>query len=152
MKKIIILIGVFAAIFLMVSTATAVPQVQSRPVIEKVNNAERLKVIFENIEKQKDILDSKKFVVQTGLIRLFFWYIKVGFLAIITILGSFIFGFLNKILHPIDTIMEFIKNALIEGLIKSLINLLFNGAIRAIFGKYAEFLIGIITGEFNPFS
>ena len=71
-KKILIMLGAVAVVLLMVSSATAVPQTNSKPVMEKVEKIEKINDLFSNnkelreksnINKIKDMLNN---LMKTG--------------------------------------------------------------------------------------
>jgi len=140
MKKTLILFGVFAAIFLMVSTATAVPQVQSRPVIEKVNKAERLKVIFEKITINK--FDSK-YETQA-------WSFPIVKL-LLAVLAIVIRTILYVIFHPIEMLIEWIKSGIISKIVDWIFNLIVNIIIRGIMNFIFNTIFGTIKDIINGF-
>ncbi|RLF41435.1 MAG: hypothetical protein DRN12_03260 [Thermoplasmata archaeon] len=114
MKKIMLTIGALAVSLLMISTATAVPNTQSTPVMNAVNN----------LEKTEKILYSKIGDIQpTGfidfLIQLIILLIKLV-MTIVTIIQS-VLGIVNLIKNIIAAIQSLVN------LIQQLIDLISGG-------------------------
>ncbi len=105
MKKIILTIGAFVVALLMISTATAVPTTQSKPLMNAVNKLEKT---------EKMIHGNMADIQPTGfidfLIQLIILLIKL-IMAIVTIIQS-VLGIINLfkvIISTIQTLIELIQ-------------------------------------------
>ena len=128
MKKFIVVIGAISIIFLMVSNATAVPQLHSEPVIKNLSD---------NIQ-QLSLLDEKlKFYIEK------LSYIDPNILpeGIFDFILAIIRAIINKIIDFINSLTEFIQDVM--QLVSALID-----AVKALINVIIEF-IELITGLFN---
>ena len=91
-RKILLIICVFFTSFLMISTVTAVPKVNSNPLLVKINEIEDYKNILD-VEVKKMILD----VENGGLIDILIQLIKfiINFVEQLISLITQIFGLVN---------------------------------------------------------
>lgn len=115
MKKLLIIFGAIFVIFLLVSNATAIPQINSEPIMKKVSDTKKqIKQLEEKLKVYTGKIDNINFnIYPTGI-----------FDFLIAIL-NFLIDLINSI---IDFILEFMElGALILALIntlKSLINVI----------------------------
>ncbi len=121
MKKFFIIFGAISVIFLMVSNATAVPQIHSEPIMKNINNYEQQVTLLE--EKLEFYIEKLSYInpnIQpTGI----FDFIIAIIEAIINILIDFInsltefiqdvmrllSALVNAVKHLIDVIIQFIE-------------------------------------------
>lgn len=129
MKKFLIIVGAVFIVFLMVSNATAVQQINSEPIVKNVIEIEQqITLLEEKLEFYIEKLDLIKSNVQPqGLIDII--------LAIIQAIVDFIKSLIYKLIDFIDQI---------KGLLTELIN-----AIKALINKIIEF-IEWLQDLFNP--
>ena len=99
MKKLFIIFGVISVIFLMVSNVTAVPQINSKPIMKNINNYEQqVTLLKEKLEVYIEKLNYITFNVQpTGIFSLIF---------------AIILAIINLIIDYINSLTEFIKDIL----------------------------------------
>jgi phage-related protein len=117
MKKSIIVLGAIAIVSLMISTATAVPQVHSEPVMNIVNDVEQKKTFFyEKIEgfSEKIALDvGHKGIIDTiiAIIQFIINLIMeiIQFIADLMQLGNLILALIDAITALISIITQFIE-------------------------------------------
>ena len=120
MKKSLIVLGAIAVVLLMVSTATAVPQVHSTPLMKTVSEIEQKRAILEGkfgvcTEKLEDI----SFNVQLGgiidiIIAIILLLIRlvnsiIQFILNVMQIGNLILALINAIITLIDVITQFIE-------------------------------------------
>jgi len=120
MKKSLIIFGAIAVVLLMVSTATAVPQVNSTPLMKVVSKIEQKRPDLERnvlvcIEKLEDI----SFNVQPGgildtIIAMILFLIQllnliIQFVLNIMQIGNLILALIDTIMNLIDVIVQFIE-------------------------------------------
>lgn len=112
MKKSIIILGSIAVVLLMISTVTAIPQVQSEPLMKNVKSAEKFQTVSENI---KNVFSNLKQIKDRDLTLLD---------KIIAVVASFLFGYIlgwmlrltgPGIIGPIVTWIVYIGDALHYG-------------------------------------
>jgi len=123
MNRSLIILGAIFCVFLMVSSATAIPQKQSDCVMNKINILEDMKLLIENKILDISVILSSSFIdfYSTGfienlinfLIRLIEFILNiVNFIGTIINLGenllSFI-NFINQIIYIIETIINIIN-------------------------------------------
>jgi hypothetical protein len=121
MKKLFILFGPISLIFLMVSNASAVPQIHSEPIMKNINNYEQQVTLLEEklefyIEKLGDINLN---IQPTGLFDFIIAIIQAIINILIDIINSIaefiqdVMGLLsalvNAVKHLIDVIIQFIE-------------------------------------------
>ena len=90
MKKTIILIGIISIMTLMISTATAVPTINSKTISEKTNNLDKIKMKFEellNIVKEDPNILLTPFGIALGLILIIIGIIVFGFGFFLDLVG-----------------------------------------------------------------
>ncbi len=120
MKKSLIVLGAIAVVLLMVSTATAVPQVHSTPLMKTVSEIEQKRAFLEGefgvcTEKLEDI----SFNVQLGgiidtIIAIILFLINllnsiIQFILDIMQIGNLILALIDAIMTLIDLIIQFIE-------------------------------------------
>ncbi|UCH72410.1 MAG: hypothetical protein JSW62_02365 [Thermoplasmatales archaeon] len=105
MKKSIVVLGAVAAALLMISTATAVPQTQSEPVINVINDIEEKRIILE---------DNLPDIKSNGII-----------IDILTVIVDIITEIITRIINFIKgLIIEFIENLPIVTILRTLLQFL----------------------------
>lgn len=117
MKKSMIVLGAIAIVSLMISTATAVPQVHSEPVMKIVNDAEQKKTFFEEkIEgfSDKIALDIEPEGIIDTIIAIIQFIIElimeiIQFIADLMQLGNLILALIAAIEALISMITQFIE-------------------------------------------
>jgi len=125
MKKSVIVLTTIAVALLMISTATAVPQVHSEPAMKIVNDVEQNKTFFE--EKIGDFLEKIGLDMGPG-----------GIIDTIIAIIEFIIGLIMGLIQFIADLMQ------IGNLILALIDAI--NALISIITQFIEFIMGI----FNP--
>ena len=120
MKKSLIVLGAIAVVLLMVSTATAVPQVHSTPMMEIVNEVEQKRAILEGefgvcTEKLEDISFNvqPRGIIDT-IIAIILFLIQIlnsiiQFIMNIMQIGNIILALIDAIMALIDVITQFIE-------------------------------------------
>jgi len=134
MKKLFIIFGAISAIFLMVSNATAVPQIHSEPIMKNISdNNQQVTLLKEKLEVYIEKLNYITPNIQpTGIFRLIFDII----LAIINL----IIDFINLLTEFIQDILQ-LSSALIIALV-ALINMIIQ------FLEWLQGLINLVTPDF----
>jgi hypothetical protein len=98
MKKNLIVLGAIAVILLMVSTATAVPQVHSTPLMKTVSEIEQKRAFLEG-----------KFGVCTEIFLINLLNSIIQFILDIMQIGNLILALIDAIMTLIDLITQFIE-------------------------------------------
>ena len=121
MKKLFIVFGAISVIFLMISNATAVPQIHSEPIMKNINNYEQQVILLEEklefyIEKLDDINPN---IQPTGLFDFIIAIIQAIINILIDIINSIaefiqdvmvlLSALVNAVKHLIDVIIQFIE-------------------------------------------
>ena len=128
MKKYLIVIGAIFIVFLMVSNATAVQQINSEPIKNVIDKKQQIILLEEKLEFYIEKLDLIISDVQPkGLIDII--------LAIIQAIVDFLTNIINKLIGFIDQL-------------QSLLSILYN-AIKALIDKIIEF-VEWLQDIFNP--
>ena len=120
MNRSLIILGAIFCVFLMVSSATAIPQKQSDCVMNKINILEDMKLLIENKILDISVILSSSFIdfYSTGfienlinfLIRLIEFILNiVNFIGTIINLGENLLSFINQIIYIIETIINIIN-------------------------------------------
>ena len=129
MKKFLIVVGAIFIVFLMVSNATAVQQINSKPIIKNViDNKQQITLLEEKLEfyiEKLDLITSD--AEPKGLIDII--------LAIIQVIVDFLTNIIYKLIGFIDQL---------QNLLSVLIN-----AINTLFDKIIEF-VEWLQDIFNP--
>ena len=128
MKKYLIVIGVIFIVFLMVSNATAVQQINSEPIKNVIDKKQQITLLEEELEFYIEKLDFFTSDVQPK-----------GLIDIILAIIQAIVDFLTNIIYKI---IDFINQ--LQNLLSVLIN-----AIKALINKIIEF-IEWLQDLFNP--
>ncbi len=132
MKKFLIVIGAILLIFLMVSNATAVPQIHSEPIMKNISNVTQQVTLIE--EKSEFYIEKLSCFSPNILPEGIFDFILALIRAII-----------NKLIDLINSLTEFFQDlmqlasALIDA-VKALINVIV---------QFIDLIIGFFTSE-NP--
>ena len=126
MKKSIIGLATIAVALLMISTATAVPQVHSEPAMKIVNDVEQNKTFFE--EKIEGFSEKIALDVEPG-----------GIIDTIIAIIQFIIELIMGIIQFIADLMQ------IGNLILALIDAI--NALISIITQFIEFIMGILNPE-----
>ena len=126
MKKSIIILGAIAIVSLMISTATAVPQVHSEPVMKIVNDVEQKKTFFE--EKIEGFSEKIALDVEPG-----------GIIDTIIAIIQFIIELIMEIIQLIADLMQ------LGNLIMALIAAI--EALISIITQFIEWIMGILNPE-----
>jgi phage-related minor tail protein len=129
MRKLLIAIGAIFLIFLMLSNATAVPQIHSEPVMKNVS---------ENIQQVTLLEEKLEFYIE----KLSFNAPNVLPEGIFDFILAFIRAIINKIIDLINSLTEFIQDLM--QLVSALID-----AVKALINVIIQF-IELITGPFTP--
>jgi phage-related protein len=146
MKKYIIMSVSLAAIFLMISTVSAVPQVQSQFTLKRLNKSEEIqRLIDQRIKsleeiKNKDQLMKNNYEEALELIKIYI--LDIG------MLGPFLdwlINLINSIINLIQTLIDFISDLLS---LANLIDLLIESIQQLI--SMVQQLIQWIIDLFNP--
>ena len=120
MKISLVVLGAIAVVFLMVSTATAVPQVHSTPVMNFLNDVEQKEILIDGKLKvfSEKLADKLGDIELGGIIR---WLINliisliefitnlINFISVIIQLGELIINLINLITTLYEVIMQFIE-------------------------------------------
>ena len=117
MKKTIIVLGAIAIVSLLISTATALPQVHSEPVMKLVNEVEQKNAFFEDkLEgfSEKLTLDVEPQGIIDTIIAIIQFIIElimeiIQFIADLMQLGSIIMSLIDAIENLIAIITQFIE-------------------------------------------
>ena len=128
MKKYLIVIGAIFIVFLMVSNATAVQQINSEPIKNVIDKKQQITLLEEKLEfyiEKLDLITSD--AEPKGLIDII--------LAIIQAIVDFLTNIINKLIGFIDQL-------------QSLLSILYN-AIKALIDKIIEF-VEWLQDIFNP--
>jgi len=117
MNRSLIILGAIFCVFLMVSSATAIPQKQSDCVMNKINILEDMKLLIENKILDISVILSSSFIdlyfienLINFLIRLIEFILNiVNFIGTIINLGENLLSFINQIIYIIETIINIIN-------------------------------------------
>ena len=105
MKKMIILLGVFAAVFLMISSATAVPQVQSKNALERLDNKEKILGVLDGVEGL-EVCNGGFFYMLLHLLYTLFELIVENGIGIIQNIGASVVGIILTVFVGIFEVLK----------------------------------------------
>ena len=134
MKRFIIIIGAVSAIFLMASNVTAVPQIQSEPIMKNINIVKQQATLLE--EKSGAYIEKITCLVSNILPKGIFDFL-------LSIISAIITGIINKIIGFVNSLTVFIQNVM------QLVSTLFD-AIQALINainQFIDLIIGFFTSD-----
>lgn len=146
MKKYIIMFVSIAAIFLMISTATAVPQVQSQSSLKRMEKSEEIKkIIDERIKKIEEIKNDNELIIENHEKALDLLKIYSKDIGMLGPFLDWLINLINSIIDLIQNLIDFISDLLS---LANLIDLLIE-SIQQLIAKVQQFIQWILD-LFNP--
>jgi len=132
MKKSIVMFGAAAIVLLMVSSATAVPQVQSEPVMKIINDMEQKKTMLEEklASLTERLLGAPDDPQPTFIIRILLWLIKLidaffqTLIDIILTIGDFIAKVIKWLEDSLNQIYKIVMGLLGLKLLETIVGIL----------------------------
>lgn len=146
MKKYVIMLVSLAAIFLMISTATAVPQVQSQSNLKRLEKSEEIqKIIDDRTKRIEEIKNNDQLMKDNYEEALYLLKIYSKDIGMLGPLLDWLINLINSIIDLIQTLIDFISDILS---LANLIDLLIE-SIQQLIAMVQQFIQWILD-LFNP--